>query len=392
MALEHFAPMPKRKGAKVKYWGFPNVEQWKALRWSQDAGCPEDHLSLEESKSLAMTVMGRPGSTWTSAQVLEHGSSASVVDSGHSYKAAGIACYYCRESRQPPVSPPEVGRLAMCQCNRVGRNLVEPLDHCSYVAATWRQGLDMSCWVTTTLCWTWARHCDGSSFGCLSLRRCQHSLEWKAKHRHWQTQEPGLAQAAVRVVSSWGTTSPQECEWAPVEDWDGFGGSPKHGPGSCRCAAAGGAGRWWCKVWAWIRVTSLEPWLWTHEPWSQVTPCSWWPWSWITTLIWDHDFPLSLFLSLSLPLPRESQVKAEPASSSTTTRVKAEPVEPKVKAEPRTRSDQRSKGPHSPMPLSPGQRNKKLLEVMSKQAAKAKAKAKAKGTAGKKKTLGSRVK
>ena len=99
----------------------------------------------------------------------------------------------------------------------------------------------------------------------------------------------------------------------------------------------------------------------------------------------------------SLPEPASSsrvpRVKAEPASSSTTTRVKAEPVEPrvKVKAEPRTRSDQRSKGPHSPKPkpLSPGQRNKKLLEVM---AAKAKAKAKAKCTAVKKKTLGSRVK
>ena len=74
-------------------------------------------------------------------------------------------------------------------------------------------------------------------------------------------------------------------------------------------------------------------------------------------------------------------MKAEPASSSTTTRVKAEPREMKaVKVEPRTeRSDHRSKGPHSPMPLSPA-------------AKKAKAKAKAKGTAGKIKTLGSRVK
>ena len=104
----------------------------------------------------------------------------------------------------------------------------------------------------------------------------------------------------------------------------------------------------------------------------------------------------------SLPEPASSstvpRVKAEPASSSTTTRVKAEPVEPrvKVKAEPRTeRSDQRSKGPHSPMPLSLGQRNKKLLEEMKKRseaAKKAKAKAKAKGTAVTKKTLGSRVK
>ena len=110
------------------------------------------------------------------------------------------------------------------------------------------------------------------------------------------------------------------------------------------------------------------------------------------------DLDLGSRLSLeSVPEPASSsrvpRVKAEPASSSTTTRVKAEPVEPrvKVKAEPRTRSDQRSKGPHSPKPkpLSPGQRNKKLLEVMAE---KAKAKAKAKGSAVRKKTLGSRVK
>ena len=69
----------KRKGVRARHWAFPSLEQWKALRWSQDAGCPDDHLSLEESKSLAKTVMGRPGSTWSTAQVLEHWSMTSLV-------------------------------------------------------------------------------------------------------------------------------------------------------------------------------------------------------------------------------------------------------------------------------------------------------------------------
>ena len=65
----------------------------------------------------------------------------------------------------------------MCQCGRGGRILVEPLDYCSYVAALWRQGPDVTGWVTATLCWTRAWPSNGSSFGCLSLRRCQHSIE-----------------------------------------------------------------------------------------------------------------------------------------------------------------------------------------------------------------------
>ena len=80
MPVEFFGQTAERKGARVKNWWFPSLELWKALRWSQEAGCPEDHLSLEESKSLAMTVMGQPGSSWTSAQVLEHRSITSLVE------------------------------------------------------------------------------------------------------------------------------------------------------------------------------------------------------------------------------------------------------------------------------------------------------------------------
>ena len=103
MPVDVFGQTAKRKGARVKNWWFPSLEQWKALRWSQEAGCPEDHLSLEDSKSLAMTVMGQPGSSWTSAQVLEHRSITSLAE---------VLCSMVR-----PFSP----RLSFHSCGCRGR-------------------------------------------------------------------------------------------------------------------------------------------------------------------------------------------------------------------------------------------------------------------------------
>ena len=51
----------KRQAKKRRTWDLPSPEEWKAFRWSQDAGCPREPLSLQESIDLAQQVIGDPG-------------------------------------------------------------------------------------------------------------------------------------------------------------------------------------------------------------------------------------------------------------------------------------------------------------------------------------------
>ena len=48
----------KKASSKKEILGFPSPAESKACRWREDAACPKEHLSLEESIDLAEQVMG----------------------------------------------------------------------------------------------------------------------------------------------------------------------------------------------------------------------------------------------------------------------------------------------------------------------------------------------